>query len=67
MTSSGRPLSPNRSMPMVAPWASPSRRGSASAWIETNKAADWLRATFTRSFKGHTLVKKEEPAVAPVK
>ena len=23
--------------------------------------------SFTRSFKGHTLVKKEEPAVAPVK
>ncbi len=37
---------------MVAPWASPSPRGKASAWIETNSAADSLRAIFTRSPSG---------------
>src|SRR5882757_97973 len=37
---------------MVAPWASPSRLGNASAWIETNSAADWVRAIFTRSASG---------------
>ena len=31
---------------MVAPWASPSRRGSASAWIETNSAADRVARDF---------------------
>src|SRR3984957_10783470 len=37
---------------MVAPWASPSWRGKASAWIDTNSAADALRAILTRSASG---------------